>query len=85
MQEDVGLACAREKFYAAAGSLFEQYPEDHVADEKVKFIPAPMGNHLLALYSDPKQKGLNNSSAVLQVTKHYWLHVDTIGGKYSLF
>ena len=83
MQEEIGLASAREKFYAAAGSLYEQCPEDHVADEKIKFIPAPMGNHLLALYSDPTDKGLKNSSAVLQATKHFWLHADTIGGKYG--
>ena len=83
MQEEIGLACAREKFYAAAGSLFAQYPEDHLADEKVKFIPAPMGNHLLALI-DPKDKGLSNSSEVLQATKHFWLHADTTGGKYAL-
>ena len=80
MQEDSGLACAREKFYAAAGSLCEQFPEDHLADERVKFIPAPMGNHLLALI-DPNDKGLSNSSKVLQATKHFWLHADTTGGK----
>ena len=81
MQEDVGLASAREKYYAAAGSQYEQCPEDHVADEKIKFIPAAMANHLLALWADPDDKGLNNSSAVLQATKHHWLHADTIGGK----
>ena len=80
MQDEVGLACAREKFYAAAGSLYEQFPEDHLADERIKFIPAPMGNHLLALIN-PKEKGSSNSSEVLQATKHFWLHADTTGGK----
>ena len=84
MQENSGLACARDKFFAAAGEQYAISPEDHMADERVKFIPAPTANHLLAMMADPIEQGLNNSSASLQASKHYWLHPDTVGGKYGV-
>ena len=81
MQDNDGLASARDKFFAAAGEQYAISPENHLADERVKFIPAPTANHLLTLMNDPIKEGLDNSSTTLQATKHYWLHVDTIGGK----
>ena len=72
-----GLACAKDKFFAAAGAQYASNPKDYLMDEKIKFIPTPV----LDMASVNPVSGSMVNNEPLQEVEHYWLHADTIGGK----
>ena len=80
MSED-GFACARDKFFAAAGAQYAANPKDYLLDERIKFIPTPVLDMASVKPRNPFP-GSTKDDTILNEVEHYWLHADTIGGKY---
>ena len=73
------LACAKDKFFAAAGAQYAACPKDYVLDEKIKFVPSPVTRYANVDLANPGSGSSDDS--ILSEIEHYWLHSDTVGGK----